>query len=111
TFSNSQSALMKKRVSQFLLGAECPLCKGKRLRKESLSVKFAGYDITELSRLPLIKLYNLLLPFSEKESLVDKREEAHPEKIIVTQRITEDIAARLKILLELGLGYLTLERS
>ena len=111
TFSNSQSALMKKRVSQFMIGTECPLCKGKRLRKESLSVKFAGNDITELSRLPLIKLYNLVLPFAEKDSLSYKREEAHPEKIIVTQRITEDIVARLKILLELGLGYLTLERS
>ena len=111
TFSNSQSALMKKRVSQFMIGTECPLCKGKRLRKESLSVKFAGYDITELSRLPLTKLFNLLLPFAEKDSLIDHREEAHPEKIIVTQRIAEDISARLKILLQLGLGYLTLERS
>ena len=111
TFSNSQSALMKKRVSQFMIGTECPLCKGKRLRKESLSVKFAGYDITELSRLPLTKLFNLLLPFAEKDSLIDHREEAHPEKVIVTQRIAEDISARLKILLQLGLGYLTLERS
>src|SRR5690606_15041626 len=57
------------------------------------------------------KLYDMVLPFAEKSSLSYNRDEAHPEKIIVTQRITEDITARLKILLQLGLGYLTLERS
>ena len=53
TFANTQSALMKKRVAQYMLGSECSSCGGKRLRRESLSVKFAGYDIADLSRLPL----------------------------------------------------------
>ena len=34
TFANTQSALMKKRVSQYMLGADCPVCRGKRLRRE-----------------------------------------------------------------------------
>src|SRR6202048_2548737 len=42
TFATTQSPLMKKRVSQFMVGAECPLCHGKRLRRAALSVKFAG---------------------------------------------------------------------
>jgi excinuclease ABC subunit A len=56
TFANTQSALMKKRVAQYMLSSECPTCGGKRLRQESLSVNFAGFDITELSRLPLARL-------------------------------------------------------
>ena len=44
---------MKKRVSRYMLSTECPLCHGKRLRRESLSVKFAGLDIADISRLPL----------------------------------------------------------
>src|ERR1700759_154902 len=48
TFANTHSALMKKRVAQFMLPAECPVCHGKRLRPEALSVKFAGYDIAEI---------------------------------------------------------------
>ena len=36
---------------------------------------------------------------------------AHPEKALVTRRITEDMLARLHVLLDLGLGYLALERS
>src|SRR6185503_14682968 len=38
-------------------------------------------------------------------------EHDHPEKAVVTRRIAEDLVARLAVLLDLGLGYLTLERS
>jgi hypothetical protein len=36
-----------------MVSSDCPLCGGKRLRRESLSVTFAGFDITDISRLPL----------------------------------------------------------
>ena len=53
TFATTQSAMMKRRVTQFLSSTDCPVCKGKRLRPEALSVTFAGMDIAEISRLPL----------------------------------------------------------
>jgi excinuclease ABC subunit A len=106
TFANTQSPLMKKRVSQYMLSADCPLCKGKRLRRESLSVKFAGYDISEISSLPLSRLAEVVRPHATL-----KANDEHPEKAIVTQRIAYDLNARLEVLLELGLGYLSLERS
>ena len=109
TFATTQSPLMKKRVAQFMLSTECPLCHGKRLRPESLSVKFAGFDIAEISRLPLKRLASILRPFAGKTTPQPDAE--HPEKLIVTQRIAEDLLARLEVLLDLGLGYLTLERS
>jgi excinuclease ABC subunit A len=110
TFATTHSALMKKRVSQYMLSTQCPLCHGKRLRIESLSVKFAGLDITDLSRLPLKRLTTILQPFAEGRANNGGRAR-HPEKVIVTQRIAEDILGRLAVLLDLGLGYLTLERS
>ena len=112
TFATSHSALMKKRVSQYMLSSECSLCHGKRLRLESLSVKFAGFDIAEISRLPLKRLADILSPFADgTASDRAKMEAKHPEKVIVAQRIAEDLVARLAVLLDLGLGYLTLERS
>ena len=66
TFATTHSPLMKKRVAQYMLSTECPLCHGKRLRPESLSVKFAGFDIAEISRLPLKRLAGILRPFAEK---------------------------------------------
>src|SRR5215216_279718 len=49
TFANTQSQLMRKRVMQFMIGSDCPVCRGKRLRKESLSVKFSAFDIADLA--------------------------------------------------------------
>ena len=112
TFANTQSAAMKRRVAQFMVSTECPLCRGKRLKREALAVKFADLDIAEMSRLPMGRLATLLQPFVKGADARGSRAMAdHPEKAIVAQRIAEDLAGRLSVLLDLGLGYLTLERS
>jgi excinuclease ABC subunit A len=110
TFGNTQSQMMKRRVMQYMIASDCPTCHGKRLKPKSLKVTFAGMDIMELSRLPLKKLALLMRPFADGTKVVESAK-GHPEKEVVAQRIAEDAVARLDILLELGLGYLTLERS
>lgn len=67
TFAKTKSALMKKRVSQYVIGRDCPTCHGKRLKRESLSVKFAGLDIAEFGDLSLLKLRDLLTPVVHRE--------------------------------------------
>jgi excinuclease ABC subunit A len=112
TFAHTQSALMKKRVAQYMLSSECPTCGGKRLRPESLSVKFAGLDITDLSRLPLSRLLTIFKPYADGTAPgIAKLAKDHEEKAMVAQRIAEDLVARLSVMLDLGLGYLSLERS
>jgi excinuclease ABC subunit A len=108
TLATTHSEMMKRRVSQFLQSSLCSVCHGKRLRPEALRVKFAGLDIAELSRLPLKRLNQLM-----RDNAVAGRDvsDAHPEKAVVIERIVEDLTARLEVLLDLGLGYLTLERS
>jgi excinuclease ABC subunit A len=64
TFATTQSALMKKRVSRYMEGQLCPLCGGKRLKKEALSVTFAGVDIGTLSQMPLDRVAELLEPIA-----------------------------------------------
>jgi excinuclease ABC subunit A len=111
TFAGTESAIMKKRVARYLVGMDCPTCHGKRLRAESLSVTFGGHDITDIGRLPLQKLAELLQPFADGRGVKAKDAARHPEKAIVTQRIAEDLVARLTVLLDLGLGYLSMERG
>lgn len=106
TFGTTQSAMMKRRVAQFLTSSDCPVCHGKRLRSEALTVTFAGMDIADISRLPLKQFNNLLRPY-----LGEQKKRSHPEQAVVIHRIVEDMTARLGELLDLGLGYLTLERS
>src|SRR6202167_5364329 len=64
-------------------------------------------DIAEISRLPLKDLSDLLASHRQYGGTSDD----HPEKALVVQRIVEDMSARLEVLLDLGLGYLTPERS
>jgi excinuclease ABC subunit A len=120
TFATTESASMKKRVARYMVSNTCPSCHGKRLQQASLSITFAGLDIADISRLPLARLAQLLRPHADPATLAkagraghgDVREnDPHPEKRIVTQRIAADLTARLDVLLALGLGYLSLERS
>ncbi|MBX0289087.1 excinuclease ABC subunit UvrA [Hymenobacter sp. HSC-4F20] len=112
TFATTNSPLMKKRALQYMLSTECPTCHGKRLRPESLAVTFAGLDIADMSGLPLKRVAQLLQPYAEGTAAGRKKQDAaHPEQAIVAQRIAADLCARLTVLLDLGLGYLALERS
>ena len=146
TFASTQSALMKKRVSRYMIGGLCPVCEGKRLKREALSVTFAGVDIGELAQMPLDRVAALLAPAAEGRfdvdtpgrtatlSRADARHDtarrvaaggsAHAaapdvrrtpnlseEKRIAAQRIAHDLRARIATLQDLGLGYLSMERS
>jgi excinuclease ABC subunit A len=65
TFATTQSALMKKRVARYMVGSVCPECAGKRLKREALSVTFAGLDIAELTGLSLNRMAEVLRPAAE----------------------------------------------
>ena len=112
TFATTESATMKKRVAQYLTSADCASCHGKRLRPDALSVTFAGLDIAEMSRLPLSELAGLLRPPPHGAAPAGGGDaSAHPERALVVQRIGDDLVGRIEVLLDLGLGYLSLERS
>ncbi|WP_441237735.1 excinuclease ABC subunit UvrA [Bradyrhizobium sp. 930_D9_N1_4] len=103
TYAKSESAMMKRRVAQFMITQDCPTCHGTRLKPEALKVKFAGLNIAEMSHLPLKQLQELMTPFATANGT--------SERIVVARRICEDLSARLAVLLDLGLGYLACERS
>ncbi|WP_313312920.1 excinuclease ABC subunit UvrA [Pulveribacter sp.] len=138
TFAHSPSAMMKKRVAQYLVATPCPLCHGKRLKPEALAVTFAGHDIASLSQLPLAELAELLRPAAEgrlgageRAGLQDApgqrrapgstQHAAAPdvhrtawlseEKVLAAQRLAGELRRRVLALVELGLGYLSLSRS
>ena len=108
SFATTQSSRTKKRVAQFMQISECPSCHGKKLKQESLSVKFAGLDIGELSQLTLTELALKLHDAANKKLSDDMPDR---ERAIVAKRITSDILSRVEALTRLGLGYLSLERT
>jgi excinuclease ABC subunit A len=112
TFANTQSPLIKKRVAQYLVSTDCPLCHGKRLRAAALAVKFAGLDISDLSALPLKRLRETLRPAARGvDAEFQQLSRTHPEQALVAQRLAQDVVGRIDVLVNLGLGYLSLDRS
>ena len=112
TFAKTESAAMKKRVARYMVAETCPVCGGKRLKAEALSVTFAGLDISALGSLSLKEIAALVGPFARAAAPGwSKMSKLHPEKAMVTQRIAADLDARLAVMLDLGLGYLSLDRS
>ncbi|MFG6415176.1 ATP-binding cassette domain-containing protein [Roseateles sp. DC23W] len=68
TFATTQSALMKRRVSRYMIASDCPTCHGKRLKREALSVTFAGLDIGEMSGMTLRDLADVLRPVAQGQA-------------------------------------------
>lgn len=93
TFSDSKSPTLRAKAEQFLTSAPCPACGGSRLRPEAMAVTFGGRTIAELAALPLVELSEGLDGTSEAARV-----------------LTGDLRSRIAPVLELGLGYLSLDR-
>lgn len=94
TFADSKSTALRTKAERFLTAAPCPACGGSRLRPEALAVTFAGRTIAELAALPLTELAQHLRGTSEAARV-----------------LTADLKSRIAPVVELGLGYLSLDRA
>jgi excinuclease ABC subunit A len=111
TLANSQSAMMRRRVLKFVDSVDCPLCDGSGLRAEALAVTFAGRNIAELVALPLAELAEVLRPAAERTDFEAAYESTESGELTeVATMIAADLVARIQVLVDLGLGYLALNR-
>lgn len=111
TLANSQSAMMRRRVLKYVDSIDCPVCDGSGLRPEALAVTFAGRNIAQLVTLPLTELAEVLRPAAERTDFEAAYESTESgEGTEVATMIAADLVARIQVLLDLGLGYLALNR-
>lgn len=98
-FKETKSDYLKEEISRFMSNQPCPECSGARLKKESLSVKFKGLSIYEVAKMSIEEASDFFknLNLSEKEKFI-----AH--------QILKEIGLKLKFCIDVGLGYLTLDR-
>ena len=116
TFGTTNSATLRKRVAQFMETSKCSDCNGKRLKRESLAVRFGGCDIAELGQMPLTELTKLLASAPE---LTAPPSESESEIVLPNPNTTGEVATlvagdlidRIGLLVKLGLGYLTMDRA
>lgn len=86
-------------LSRYRGKTTCPVCHGSRLKKEATWVKVGGMSITELVEMPVCNL---------KRWFDNLQLEEH--EAIIAKRLLAEINSRLQFLLDVGLGYLTLNR-
>ena len=111
TLANSHSAMMRRRVLQFVDSVACPLCDGSGLRPEALKVTFAGRTIADYAAMPLADLADTLRPTASRTDAAAAYESTDSGELTeVATMIAADLVARLQVLIDLGLGYLTLSR-
>jgi len=86
----------------FRVMKKCPVCEGARLKKESLHFKLADKNIFELASMDISSLSNW---FAQLDSQLSDRQR------IIAEEILKEIVSRLRFLLDVGLSYLTLDRT
>ncbi len=89
-------------LDDFRTKVTCPTCEGARLKKESLHFMIADKNIHELSTLDISALKEW---FDQVEGKLDERQ------LVIATEILKEIRARLGFLLDVGLNYLTLDRT
>lgn len=99
---NDESATMQKWTDQFSKTVVCPECEGKRLNREALHFRIDGKNIAELAAMDISELSEWLEHVEDRMS--DRQRKIAPE-------ILKEIRVRLKFLLDVGLDYLSLNRT
>lgn len=104
-YFTSTSDNLRKELERYMELAECPVCEGARLQKASLGVRVKTKNITEWSNLTLEQLRE------ELDMLCEENKESESLSARICHNIASEMVLRLDILLNIGLGYLTLIRS
>ena len=99
-FMETQSNYMRSYVGKFMSDRKCPVCEGTRLRPESRSVSVGGISISEVVEMPI----------KASKKFFDELELSEME-LYIAKEILKEIKERLKFLVDVGLDYITLDRS
>jgi excinuclease ABC subunit A len=104
-YKETSSEYIRDQLTQYMTEQICPECSGARLRKEALFVTVAQINIIEVTHWPVLKTLKWVKSLSNGSNQLDKRQ------MIIAERILKEITERLGFLVDVGLDYLTLDRS
>ncbi len=99
-YKDTTSDYVKYDIERFMSVEDCQACGGKRLKKEALSVKIGDKNIYELASMPIGRIKNFFAGLKLPST-----------KALIAHQILKEINVRLQFLIDVGLDYLTLNRS
>ena len=101
-YRETKSDYARDKIEQYMRIITCPACRGARLKPASLAVTLEGMNIIEFTKLPIDKSLQFISELGGKLS---------SSKLNIADRLIKEIRDRLKFLVDVGLDYLTLDRS
>ncbi|MBQ6622209.1 MAG: excinuclease ABC subunit UvrA [Mogibacterium sp.] len=99
-YGETNSDFIKEKIAGMMTEAECPACRGRKLKDKVLAVTVGGKNIIEVTDLSV----NQAIRFFDELQLTER-------EVQISRMITKEIKARLRFLQTVGLGYLTLSRA
>ncbi len=107
----TDSEFMRAEIEQYMSSVPCETCRGARLKPESLAVTVGGRSIVDVTRVSIRRAARYFaamageVPLEQNEVMLTERER------LIARQVTKEIRARLQFLLDVGLDYLTLDRT
>ncbi len=99
-FEHTDSDAVKQRILEYMSVLPCTACKGERLRPESLAVRVGGRSISAICSLSVAEAEGFFASL-----------QFDTERSIISRQLLREIRERLRFMSDVGLGYLTLDRS
>ena len=99
-YRESESSMVREELARYIANQSCPSCQGSRLRKEARHVFIDGHSLPQIVQFPIGEAWS----YFQHLTLPGRKGE-------IAQKIIHEIHSRLEFLVNVGLDYLTLERS
>ena len=104
-YRETSSEWMREKISEYMSDRPCPSCKGKRLNPAALGVTVDDINIVEANSWPVLQTLEWVKKISGKDSPLTSKQQT------IAERVIKEIHERLNFLVNVGLDYLTLNRS
>lgn len=104
-YQETQSDYIRNKIQEFMTRRSCPSCQGKRLRPEALAVTIDEQNIVEVTYWPVQRTLEWIRRLQSSDSLLSTRDKT------IANRVLKEISDRLGFLVDVGLDYLTLDRT
>jgi excinuclease ABC subunit A len=107
-YRETTSDLYKQKLEKYLVDQACEVCAGARLKPESLAVRMGPYTIKHLTSVSIRECLNRILDLIGDQ---DSAPKLSPKQLQIGELVLKEIKARLTFLIDVGLDYLTLDRT
>jgi len=104
-YRETNSEYIRSKITEFMSDRPCPTCGGARLNPAAMAVTVADANIISVTKWPVLKTLEWVKRFTQEDSPLNARQQA------IAERIIKEITERLSFLVNVGLDYLTLNRS